>query len=72
MNLTLSNRHPAGRLAAALLLAGVLAGCEQISPKSSDDLGADAVQLSCEGCHTHRSYLQRLAVEEVEAGSGGG
>lgn len=57
----------------AFVLAGLtLAGCEQISPKSSDTLGPDAVQLSCEGCHTNRSYLQRLAVEDEVAGSGGG
>lgn len=56
-------------IAAALILFG---GCEKIDPKVQGPSLADGAELlSCEGCHTNRSFLRRLALE-VEAAGGGG
>ncbi|MCA9782903.1 MAG: hypothetical protein KC518_04920 [Candidatus Cloacimonetes bacterium] len=55
------------------LLAGLLLGaCERIQPSTSGSLSGDEVLVSCESCHSTRSWLQRLAVAEVEESSGGG
>jgi hypothetical protein len=61
------------RILVAVLAMVMLQGCERISPVGRDPaLGADAVVLTCESCHTTRSYLRRLALEEESGGGGGG
>jgi len=51
----------------------LLAGCESIDPAAQGpELSGDAVLLSCEGCHTNRVFLRRIAVPEEEESGGGG
>ncbi len=62
-----------GFLGWSLFAWGLLTGCEKINPEvNGPSLGEDAVVLSCEGCHTTRSYLRKLAVEEGTGSAGGG
>jgi len=66
---------PALRNGAALALVALflLQGCERIDPITGDEaMGPDAVTLTCEGCHTNRTYLQRLAIDDGSGGGGGG
>lgn len=62
-----------GLVAAAAVALLLLGGCEQIDPKvQGPSLAEGAELLSCEGCHTNRSFLRRLALEVESTGSGGG
>jgi len=60
----------------ALLLGSALLlvlSCERIEPvRQAPELAEGAVTLTCEGCHTARAYLRRLALEEETNGGGGG
>lgn len=43
-------------------------GCDALLP----DKSTDALDFSCEGCHTNKSLVQSLASSEVEVPEGGG
>jgi hypothetical protein len=62
---------PGSLLALLVLLA--FQACDKIDPVSnSGTQGAEAVTLTCEGCHTTRAYLRRLAIDDGSGGGGGG
>jgi hypothetical protein len=51
----------------------LLGGCERIEPRvQGPDLAEGALLLSCEGCHTDRAHLRRLALALPDEGGGGG
>jgi len=57
-------------LGSSLLL---VLSCERIEPaRQSPELAEGAVTLTCEGCHTERAYLRRLAIDDGSGGGGGG
>ena len=66
------SRHRYGRiiLAGSFMLAVYLTstGCEALLPEKT----SDALDFSCEGCHTNKSLIQSLASSEVEVPEGGG
>ena len=43
-------------------------GCEVLLPEKT----SEALDFSCEGCHTNKSLVQSLASSEVEVPEGGG
>ncbi len=54
-----------------VVLALLLLSCERIEPvRQAPEMGAESVVLTCEGCHTTRAYLRRLAIDDG-SGSGG-
>jgi hypothetical protein len=56
-----------------IALAGLLVSCERIEPvRQAPELGAESVVLTCEGCHTTRAFLRRLAIDDGSGGGGGG
>jgi hypothetical protein len=43
-------------------------GCELLLPEKT----SEALDFSCEGCHTDKTLIQSLASSEVEVPEGGG
>lgn len=63
----------ATRAALPLLMALLLLSCEKIDPVGNGGVqGAEAVTMTCEGCHTTRAYLRRLAIDDGSGTGGGG
>lgn len=56
----------AGGLGLAISISNT--GCEALLPEKT----AEALDFSCEGCHTNKSLVQSLASTEVEVPEGGG
>jgi hypothetical protein len=68
--------HTAPAVWKTLLLGSSLLlvlSCERIEPvRQAPELAEGAVTLTCEGCHTTRAYLRRLAIDDGSGGGGGG